>query len=130
MEKRAIERRKVNVAVGAERRDRRPDRRRCPLCGSSVRSVREPAPGGSLQRRYCTKCGWQERSRQVDEERLKALTGFEMTVHAAGRKAVLELDEDFLKAAGIRAGDSVQLQAVYAPGKKGIPLSWVLKKLD
>jgi len=81
-------------------------------------------------KRYCTKCGWQAHSRQVDEARLKALTGFEMTVHAAGKKAVLELEELFMKAAGLKAGDTVQVQAVYAPGKKGVPLSWVLKKLD
>ncbi|HTB35166.1 MAG TPA: hypothetical protein VK842_09905 [bacterium] len=130
MEKRQTERRKVNVAVGPERRDRQPDRRRCPVCGSSVRSSREGAPGGTLLKRYCTKCGWQASSRQVDEARLKALTGFEMTVHSAGRKAVLELEEQFMKAAGLKAGDTVQLQAVYAPGKKGMPLSWVMTKLD
>jgi len=130
MEKRNAERRKVNQAVGDERRGRAADRRRCPECGSSVRSARESAPGGTLERRYCTKCKWQASSRQVDESRLKALTGFELTVHGAGKKAILELEADFLKLAGLALGDTVELKAVYAPGKKGSPLRWMLSKMD
>ena len=130
MEKRKTERRKVNQAVGAEHRGRAADRRRCPECGSSIRTAREPAPGGTLERRYCTKCHWQASSRQVDESHLKALTGFEMTVHGAGKKAILELEPDFMKAAGLKLGDTLELKAVYAPGRKGSPLSWVLSKLD
>ena len=129
MEKRQTERRKVNQAIGAERRDRQPDRRRCPECGSSIRSSREAAPGGTRERRYCTKCPWQASTRQVDEARLKALAGFELTVQGAGKKAVLELEPDFLKAAGLKQGDTLELKAVYAPGKAGRPLSWVLSKL-
>jgi hypothetical protein len=130
MEKRNTERRKVNQAVGAERRGKAADRRRCPECGSSIRSAREAAPGGSIERRYCTKCKWQATARQVDEAKLRALTSFEMTIHGAGKKAILDLDADFLKAAHLKVGDTLELKAVYSPGKKGIPLSWILAKAD
>jgi len=129
--KRDGERRKVNQAVGDEKRGKAADRRRCPKCGSSVRSSSEPAPGGTLQRRYCSKCGWEQRSRQIDESRLKALAGFELTLHGSMKKAILELDGDFLKASGFTPGDTVELKALYAPGKdKGSPISWVLKKME
>jgi ribosomal protein S27AE len=131
MEKRTRERRKVNQAVGDERRGKAVDRRRCPQCGSSVRSHAEHAPGGSLQRRYCTKCGWEEKTRQVDESRLKALAGFELTLHGSMKKAILELEPDFLKASGFTPGDTLELKAIYAPGKdKKNPISWVLKKTE
>jgi hypothetical protein len=131
MEQRSGERRKVNQAVGAERRGRVADRRRCPQCGSAVRSHTEERPGGSELTRYCTKCSWKERTRQVDEDRLKALAGFELTVHGVGRKAVLELEPDFLRVSGIRPGDTLELKPLYAPGKgKDVPLHWVLKRLE
>ena len=130
MEKRNTERRKVNQAVGADRRGRGADRRRSPECGSSIRKARAAAPGGTQERRYCTKCPWQATSRQVDEARLKALTGFEMTIHGAGRQAILDLEPDFMKVAGLKLGDTLELKAVYAPGKKGSPLGWVLSKLE
>ncbi len=131
MEKRTRERRKVNQAIGSERRGKAADRRRCPQCGSAVRSNSEAAPGGSLLIRYCTKCDWQQRTRQIDETRLKALAGFELTLHGSMKKAILELDAEFLKASGFTPGDTLELKALYAPGKdKANPISWVLKKLD
>jgi hypothetical protein len=129
MEKRSTERRKVNQAVGSDRRGKAPDRRRCPECGSSIRTSRQAAPGGTVEKRYCTKCSWQASSRQVDESRLKALTGFEMTIHGTGLRGLLDLDPDFMRVAGLVPGDHVELKAVYAPGKKGSPLSWVLSKV-
>lgn len=131
MEKRTRERRKVNQATGEERRGKAVDRRRCPQCGSAVRSHSEHAPGGTLLRRYCTKCAWQQQSRQIDESRLKALAGFELTLHGSMKKAILELDGEFLKASGFTPGDTLELKAIYAPGKTNSnPISWVLKKLE
>jgi len=131
MERRSLERRKVNQAVGDERRGKAADRRRCPKCGSTVRSNTEGAPGGTLLRRYCTKCGWEQRTRQIDEERLKALAGFELTLHGSMKKAILELEPDFLKASGWTPGDTIEVKALYAPGKGGkAPLSWVMKRME
>ncbi len=131
MEKRNRERRKVNQAVGDDKRGKAADRRRCPHCGSSIRQATEPAPGGTLLRRYCTKCSWEQRTRQIDELRLKALAGFELTLHGSMKKGVLELDADFLKASGFTPGDTLELKALYAPGKdKTSPMSWVLKKME
>lgn len=131
MEKRVHERRRVNQTIGDEKRGKAVDRRRCPQCGSAVRSHSEPAPGGTLTRRYCTKCAWQHQSRQIDESRLKALAGFELQLHGSMKKAILELDAEFLKASGFTPGDTLELKAVYAPSKTNAnPISWVLKKLD
>lgn len=121
----------MNQPVGDDKRGKVADRRRCPQCGSGVRSHADERPGGSELTRYCTKCGWKKVTRQVDEDRMKALAGFELPVHAAGRKAVLELDKDFLRVSGIRPGDTVELKALYAPGKdKENPISWVLKRME
>ena len=130
MEKERSERRKVNQPVGAERRRASSaDRRRCPKCGSSLRQAVEHAPGGTLTRIFCTKCDYKTSSRQVDEGRIKALAGFEMTVSGSSKRAYLELEGDFLKAAKIRPGDTVELKAIYTPGSDRV-LTWVLKKLD
>lgn len=130
MEQKRTDRRRVNQPVGEDRRVMgKPDRRRCPQCGSSVRQAVEHAPGGTLTRRFCTKCGWKALSRQVDEAKLKSLAGFEMTVHGSAKKALLELEPDFLKAAKLKPGDTVELKAIYTPGGKSV-LSWVLRKMD
>lgn len=130
MEKRSRERRKVNQAIGDDKRGQSADRRRCPQCGSTVRSATEPAPGGTLLRRYCSKCSWEQRTRQIDELRLKALAGFELTVHGSMKKAIIELEPDFLKVSGLTPGDTLELKALYAPGKDKSPMSWVLKKME
>jgi hypothetical protein len=129
VEKARKERRRVNQAVGQDRRGGRQDRRRCPECGSTVRQAVEAAPGGTLTRRFCTKCGWKSSSRQVDEERIKALAGFELTVMGTPRRAVLPLDDDFVRAAKIKPGDTLELKAVYVPGTDTV-LTWVLRKMD
>lgn len=123
------ERRRVNQAVGNEKRQDRPDRRRCPQCGSTVRHFVEAAPGGTVTRLYCSKCDWKAVSRQVDEERIKALAGFELTVQGSARRAVLELPPDFMKASRLLPGDKVELKAIYVPGTDTV-LTWVLSKLD
>jgi hypothetical protein len=129
MEKERKERRRVNQAVGKERRSSAADRRRCPQCGSSVNQSVENAPGGTLTRRYCTKCSWKTSSRQVDEARIKALAGFELTVQGTQRRAVVELEPDFLKVAGLLPGDTLELKAIYVPGTDTV-LTWVLKKIE
>jgi ribosomal protein S27AE len=123
------DRRKVNQAVGADKRLGRADRRRCPNCGSTVRQFVEAAPGGTVTRLYCTKCEWKMVSRQVDEERIKALAGFELTVHGSVKRAMLELDADFMKAAQLLPGDKLELKAIYVPGTETV-LTWVLRKLE
>jgi len=119
----------VNQAVGEERRRGKDDRRRCPDCGSTLKQSVERAPGGTLTRRFCTKCAWKSTSRQVDEERIKALAGFELTVQGTQRSAVLPLDRDFVRAAGLKPGDTLELKAVYVPGTDTV-LTWVLRKME
>ncbi|MGH7441911.1 MAG: hypothetical protein ACREKE_04470, partial [bacterium] len=118
------DRRKVNQAVGPERRGAGHERRSCPDCGSIMRQGIVRAPGGTMTRLYCTKCDFQSDSRQVDEDRLKALAGFEMSVQGNSHGAFLELDRDFLKVAGLKLGDGVELKPVYTPGKDAV-LTWV-----
>ena len=122
------DRRKVNQAVGAEKRRARVDRRRCPNCGSAMNQAVEKAPGGTRTRLYCTKCDFEADSRQVDEANIKALAGFEMTVQGTARHAILALDKDFLAAAKLKPGDSVELKAIYVPGTDTV-LTWVLSKM-
>jgi hypothetical protein len=127
-ERRGKERRKVNQVVGKDMRGKAQDRRHCPECGSSVRQSMEPAPGGTLTIRYCTKCDWNQRYRQVDEAQLMALAGFEMQLQGAGKKVILELPPEFLKAAGLKATDHVELKALYTPGGSE-HFRWVLRRL-
>jgi ribosomal protein S27AE len=129
VEKRSTERRKVNQATGDERRGKAKDRRSCPQCGSAVGSHSEPYPGGTLTRRYCTRCGWKALSRQLDESRLKQLAGLEAEIIGHASKPLLQLDKDFLKAAKLKIGDSVELKPLYTPGAKQ-SLAWVLRKVE
>ncbi len=122
------DRRKVNQAVGADRRKGAAERRRCPDCGSSLSQSVVKAPGGTLTRVYCTKCDYRSESRQVDEERLHSLAGFEFMVESGSRGAFLELDRDFLKAARLKPGDRLELKPVYSPGGDSV-LTWVLRRL-
>jgi ribosomal protein S27AE len=122
------DRRKVNQAVGAEKRRARVDRRRCPRCGSAMNQAVEKAPGGTLTRLYCTKCDYEADSRQVDESSIKALAGFELTVQGSPRHAILPLPPDFLKAAQLAPGTTVELKAIYVPGTDTV-LTWVLSKM-
>jgi hypothetical protein len=93
-----------------------------------VLSHSEPFPGGSITRRYCTRCGWKALSRQLDEERLRLLTGSEATVVGNAKKPLLELDPTFLKAARLKVGDDLEIKPLYTPGADE-PLTWVLKKV-
>jgi hypothetical protein len=122
------DRRKVNQAVGSEKRRARVDRRRCPRCGSAMNQVIEKAPGGTLTKLYCTKCEFEADSRQVDEANIKALAGFELTVQGTARHAILALPEDFLRAAKLAPGITVELKAIYVPGTDTV-LTWVLSKM-
>ena len=122
------ERRKVNVATGAERRGTQKDRRRCPDCGSSVRQNAVSIPGGTRTTVYCTSCEWKLESKQVDEEKMQQLLGFEAMVLGDLRKPLLELQPKFLKVAGLKPGDMMSIEPLYAPGA-GKSLVWVLKKV-
>lgn len=123
------DRRRVNQPVGADRRGKAADRRRCPKCGSTLRQGTENASGGTLTKAYCTKCDFKAVSRQVDETRIKALAGFEIPVQGSARRAMLQLDEDFLRAARLGPGDTVELKAIYVPGTDTV-LTWVLRKME
>jgi len=130
-ERRRLERRKASQVPAAERRGQAPDRRRCPLCGSSVRSSHEPLPGGGadIVRRYCTKCSWKESSKRVDLDRVRALLGFEAQIHGSAKRPILELDPDLLKAAGWSLKDHLELKPLYTPGAEQ-SLAFVLKKIS
>jgi ribosomal protein S27AE len=128
MEKSRKDRRRVNQAVGAEKRRGRVDRRRCPKCGSTMSQSVEKAPGGTMTRLYCTKCEFETDSRQVDEASFKALAGFEFVVQGTPRQPMIALDPDFLKIARLKPGDMVELKAVYVPGTETV-LTWVFSKM-
>lgn len=129
MEKRSAEWRKVNQAVGSEQRGKAKDRRSCPQCGSSVRSHSEPYPGGTVTRRYCNACGWKAVSRQLDESRLKLLAGMEAEIIGHASKPLLQLGKDFMKAAKLKVGDSIEMKPLYTPESKQ-KMAWVLRKID
>jgi len=128
-EKRSTERRKANQIPAKEQRGHAPDRRRCPDCGSSVRSLTEAFPGGTVTRRYCSKCHWKQVTRQMDVDRVRALVGFETQIHGSAKRPVLELDPDLLKIAGWSLKDTLELKPLYTPGA-GQSLAFVLKKVD
>lgn len=130
-ERRRTERRKADQVAPIERRHKGVDRRRCPECGSSVRSALENLPGGgaSIVRRYCTKCSWKEQAKRVDMERVRSLLGFEATLHGSAKHPLLELDPDILKAAGWSLKDTLELKPLYTPGA-GQSIAFVLKKIS
>jgi hypothetical protein len=128
-DKRAAERRKANQVAPKERRGHKPDRRRCPDCGSSVRTLTEAFPGGTVTKRYCSKCHWKQTSRQMDVERIRSLIGFETEIHGSLKRPILELDPDLLKAAGWNLKDTLELKPLYTPGA-GQTLAFVLKKVE
>jgi hypothetical protein len=128
VEKRKTERRKVNQAVGDERRGSAKDRRSCPQCGSTVRSHSRSILGGSITHRYCSKCHWKAVSRQVDEETLVELAGLEAEVVGTAQRPMLQLNANFLKAAKLKIGGHVRLKPIYTPGAQA-QLQWILKKM-
>src|SRR6185369_17896979 len=101
-ERRSKERRKADQVTAVERRHKAVDRRRCPECGSSIRSALENLPGGgaSIVRRYCTKCHWKEHAKRVDIERMRSMLGFEANIHGSAKHPILELPPEIMKAAG------------------------------
>ena len=129
MKAKAGERRKVNVPVGEERRGKAKDRRRCPDCGSALGADIRPIAGGTRTTVYCMRCDWKKESKQVDEAKLQASLGFEAMVLGNARKPLLELDPRFLKAAGIKPGDSVSIEPLYSPGGTA-RMVWVVKPLS
>ena len=130
-ERRSTERRKAAQVPATERRRVAPDRRRCPDCGSSVRTSHEDiiGGGGSLVLSYCTKCQWKQRSKRVDLEHIRALLGFEAQIHGSHKRPILELSPELLRAAGWDLKDSLELKPLYTPGAPQ-SLAFVLKKID
>ena len=130
-ERRNTERRKAAQVPATERRRVAPDRRRCPDCGSSVRSSHEDVlgGGGSIVLRYCTKCTWKESTKRVDVDRVRALLGFEAQIHGSQKRPILELSTDLLRAAGWDLKDTLELKPLYTPGAPK-SLAFVLKKID
>ena len=127
--KTASERRKVNVPMGDERRGKGKDRRRCPKCGSSIQSHAEPMPGGTRTTLFCNSCNWKAESRQIDEDKMQSLLGFEAPVVGTAQKPLLELNKAFSKASGIKPGDTVEIKPIYTPGSDKA-LSWIVKKIE
>ena len=128
-EKRASERRKANQIAAKERRGHDADRRRCPDCGSSLRTLSEAFPGGTLTRRYCSKCEWKQTSRQMDIDRVRSIIGFETEIFGTVKKPMLELSPELLKAAGWNLKDTLELKPLYTPGSDK-SLTFVLKKVE
>jgi ribosomal protein S27AE len=128
-EKRQVERRKANQVTAKEKRGHAPDRRRCPDCGSAVRTHSRAVKGGTVTRRYCSKCHWQESSRQVDTDHVQVLLGFESRIFGTAKQPLLELNPALLKAAGWSLDDTLELKPLYTPGAER-SLSFVLKKID
>jgi len=130
VEKRKSERRKVNQAVGEERRQgRTKDRRSCPQCGAKVESHSKTVAGGTVTRRFCTRCHWKAVSRQLDEETLVELAGLEAEIVGTAQRPLLQLNGNFLKAAKLKIGGHVHLKPVYTPGAEHA-LQWIMKKMD
>ncbi len=119
------ERRRVNVPVAVEQRHGA-EKRHCPECGSSLQQSVKAVPGGAITRIYCTKCEFAAESRQVDEDRLRALLGFQAAVLGSPDRPWLELPPDFLKVAGLKPGDPVFIEPIYTPGSAEA-FKWVLK---
>jgi hypothetical protein len=123
------DRRKVNVPTGGERRSVGKDKRHCPNCHSALQSSIEAFAGGTYTTTFCTKCDYKAMSKQIDEDRMRSLLGFEAEVLGNARKPMLELSAEFLKASGIKPGDTLELKPIFTPGSKK-QLSWVLKKIE
>jgi hypothetical protein len=58
---------------------------------------------------------------------MQAVLGFEAMVLGDLRKPLLELSPKFLKLAGLKPGDTVSIEPLYAPEAKK-SLVWVMKK--
>ncbi len=130
MRERQKDRRRVNVATGKERRKlESDDRRACPQCGGKVHTAVKIMKDGSVTTRHCDKCEWKAVSKQVDEDKLKALAGFEMKVLGSAKRPLLLLDPAFLRLAQTKTGDTIEVKAIYTPGLKR-PFGWVMKKME
>jgi hypothetical protein len=122
------DRRKVNQPVGDDRRGTKADRRQCPQCKSILSQGIKSFPGGTWTMTYCTKCNYQVKTKQVDEDHLQALLGFEGMIVGTHKKPLLELNHKMLDFAGLKPGDSIEVKPLYTPGARQTVV-WVLKKI-
>jgi hypothetical protein len=129
MRKPAQDRRKVNLAVGAEKRGSARDKRKCPECHSALQTSILPFAGGTWTTTFCTKCSYRVRSKQVDEGRMKELLGFEGKIVGTAKKPLLELDQDFLKFSKLSPGDTLEVKPLFTPDGDQV-ISWVVKKVS
>ncbi len=127
--KRKVERRKANLATAVERRGNIGERRKCPECGSELKTAVDTVVGGTITRTFCTKCLWRESNRQVDMEHIRLTLGYEVQISGSDKNPVLELDPDILKAAGWELRDTIEIKPLYTPGA-GRSLTFVLKKIE
>lgn len=128
MRKPSIDRRKVNVPVGDDKRGTGKDKRKCPQCHSSLQSSVQNFEGGTWTTTFCVRCDYRAKSRQVDEGRMKSLLGFEGMVVGTVKKPMLELDPDFLKFAKVKPGDTLEVKPLFTPGAES-EVSWIVKKI-
>ena len=129
MRKPQSDRRKVNVPTGDEKRGTGKDKRQCPNCHSALQSSVEHFAGGTYTTTFCTKCEYKSMSKQVDEDRMRAMLGFEAMLVGSTKKPMLELSQEFLMMADVKPGDTMELKPIFAPGST-VPLSWVIKKIE
>lgn len=128
MRKPSVDRRKVNVPVGNDARGTGKDKRKCPDCHSALQSSVMPFAGGTWTTTFCTKCDWRQKSKQVDEGRMRQILGFEGMVIGTAKKPMLELDADFLKFSGVKPGDTLEVKPLFTPGAD-VEISWIVKKI-
>jgi hypothetical protein len=123
----STDRRKVNVAVGDDKRGTGKDKRKCPQCHSALQTAVMPFEGGTWTTTFCTKCDYKAKSKQVDEARMKTLLGFEGMIVGTVKKPMLELDSVFLKFSGLKPGDTLEVKPLFTPGADS-EISWIVKK--
>lgn len=128
MRKPTQDRRKVNVPTADDKRGTGKESRKCPDCHSGLQQSIQQFPGGTWTVIYCTKCSYKSKSKQIDEDRMRQLLGFEGNIVGTLKKPLLELDPDFLKFAGVKPGDSLEVKPVFTPGADHA-IQFILKKI-
>jgi hypothetical protein len=116
MRKPTQDRRKVNVPVGDDKRGTGKDKRKCPECHSALQNSVQHFEGGTWTTTFCVRCPYRTKSKQIDEGRMVEVLGFESLLVGTVKKPLLELNPKFLKMAGVKPGDTLEVKPLFTPG--------------
>ena len=120
------DRRQINKSASTERRGKKPDRRRCPDCQSSLITSLRRVAGGTVTTVRCSSCDWSRSSRQTDLKTLMAKLTWSMPLEKTSAGYSLPFPHELARSLGLKAGDEFVLEPLTSPlGKQA--MKWALK---